>query len=95
MLVNWMTRMCITVSYYTTTPYYTTLKKAATSEDSIGGFKERIKAISAKNQQIIDLSTSHEKKAEETYALLTNIVFNLDKKRAFFYDKIPEVRVCM
>ena len=62
--------------------------KVATSED---GFQERIQAISDKNKEIIALTTSHEKQAEDAYQQLTNIVFTLDKKRKLFYDKIPEV----
>jgi hypothetical protein len=34
-----------------------------------------------------------QKKAEAAYQKLSTIVFNLDKKRAYIYDKMPEVIV--
>jgi hypothetical protein len=34
-----------------------------------------------------------QKKAEAAYQKLSTIVYNLDKKRAYIYDKMPEVIV--
>ena len=57
------------------------------------GFEERISRIADDKRRILDLMTAQQKKAEAAYELVSSIVFNLDKKRGYVYDKIPDVSV--
>mmetsp|Transcript_11991 Transcript_11991/g.22180 ORF Transcript_11991/g.22180 Transcript_11991/m.22180 type:complete len:205 (-) Transcript_11991:281-895(-) len=54
------------------------------------GFEEKINRIADEKRHILDLMVTQQKKAEAAYELVSSIVYNLDKKRTYVYDKIPE-----